>query len=58
MPELLRLMGYHVYFWLNEGIPLEPIHVHISKNIHKNATKIWIQENGTCQVANNNDKIP
>ena len=58
MPELLTLLGYKVYFWVNEGKPLEPIHVHISKNIHKNATKIWLFSDGTCEIENNRDRIP
>ena len=30
MPQLLRIGPYSIYFWSNEGDPLEPIHVHIS----------------------------
>ncbi len=30
MPQVFRLGSYWVYFWTNEGKPLEPIHVHIS----------------------------
>lgn len=58
MPQLMTLFGYKVYFWSNENNPLEPIHVHISKHPHKNATKVWIDENGICSLANNNDNIP
>lgn len=58
MPECLRLFGYHVYFFLNENDPLEPVHVHVSKTVHKNATKIWINSDGTCQLAHNKDRIP
>ena len=58
MPEIMSIIGYKIYFWLNEGKPLEPIHVHVSKQYHKNATKIWILSNGKCELENNNDRIP
>ena len=53
MPSLFRLFGYVIFFWSNEGAPLEPVHVHVAS-----ATKIWITEAGGCIVANNNSKIP
>ena len=31
MPQVFKLGSYWVYFWTNEGKPLEPIHVHISQ---------------------------
>ncbi len=31
MPQVFRIGAYLVYFWLNEGMPLEPIHVHIAE---------------------------
>ena len=34
MPQLLRIGPYSIYFWSNEGDPLEPIHVHILSLIH------------------------
>jgi hypothetical protein len=52
----MEIFGYNIYFWSNEGTPLEPVHV--SKNLHKNATKIWILKNGNVKVANNNSHIP
>ena len=58
MPSLMTLFGYKLYFWSNENNPLEPIHIHVSKNPHKNATKIWICKDGPCILDNNNDKIP
>ena len=27
MPQLLRIGPYSIYFWSNEGDPLEPIHL-------------------------------
>ena len=53
MPSLFRLFGYVIFFWSNEGAPLEPVHVP-----NASATKIWITEAGGCIVANNNSKIP
>ena len=58
MPTLMEIFGYKIYFWSNEGMPLEPIHVHISKKPHHDSTKIWILQNGKCEIANNNDNIP
>ena len=31
MPQELKIGPYSVYFWSNEGNPLEPVHVHISE---------------------------
>lgn len=58
MPKIFEVSGYKVYFWTNESNPLEPIHVHISKHPHENSTKVWILSDGSCEVENNNDKIP
>jgi hypothetical protein len=59
MPQIFRIGSYCVYFWSNEGVPLEPIHVHVSKGTPvQNATKIWITSNGKCMLGNNNSKIP
>lgn len=58
MPKFMELFGYKIYFWSNESDPIEPVHVHISKNPHRNATKVWILSNGDCLIDNNNDKIP
>lgn len=33
MPQLLRFGPYRIYFWSNEGQPLETTHVHISNGI-------------------------
>ena len=59
MPQVFRIGSYWVFFWLNEGLPLEPIHVHVSQGRpEKDATKIWITKAGKCLVCNNNSKIP
>ena len=58
MPQIFRIGAFLVYFWANEGSPLEPIHVHISKGIPTdNSTKVWITENGKCLLSNNNSLI-
>ena len=55
MPQVFKIAGYTVYFWVNENDPLEPVHVHISKGVPSpNATKIWITKNGKCLLCNNN----
>ena len=59
MPDIVqKVYGYHIYFWSNEGEPTEPIHFHVSKNPHKNATKVWVTSSGELSLANNNDRIP
>lgn len=58
MPKCFTVFGYVVYFWSNENDPLEPIHVHVAKRIHKNATKIWILSDGSAELDNNRSRIP
>lgn len=59
MPQVFKIGAYLVYFWLNEGMPLEPIHVHVAEGTPiQNGTKIWITQKGRCIVANNASKIP
>lgn len=57
MPSVMELFGYKIYFWLNEGHPLEPVHVHVSKRPHKDATKIWLLKDGSVKVANSTDEL-
>ncbi len=42
MPIVMFYRGYRIYFWSDEGKPLEPVHVHISKIPHKDAPKFWV----------------
>ena len=58
MPKIFRIGGYVVFFWSNEGHPMEPVHVHVGKSVRSNATKIWIHKDGTNSIANNNSNIP
>lgn len=58
MPQIFKIGTYVVYFWSNENMPLEPIHVHVSQNKpSKNSTKIWITKSGKCLLCNNNSQI-
>ena len=59
MPQIFRMGSYWVYFWTNENMPVEPIHVHVAEGKPtENATKIWITECGKCLLCNNNSQIP
>lgn len=59
MPQIFKIGKYTIYFWSNEGNPIEPIHVYISEGRQtSNATKIWITSNGKCLLCNNNSNIP
>jgi hypothetical protein len=58
MPQIFRIGSYVVYFWANEGNPIEPIHVHVAEGrAVPNATKIWITSKGKALLCNNNSKI-
>ena len=59
MPQVFKIGAYWVYFWSNEGDPLEPIHVHVCQgSLSAGATKVWITQAGKCYLCNNNSKIP
>ena len=59
MPQLLRIGPYILYFWSNENLPLEPVHVHITEGTASaNATKIWITRHGHCLLCHNHSRIP
>lgn len=59
MPQVFKVGSYWVYFWSNEGDPLEPCHVHLAKGkLVQNATKVWITQTGHCLLCNNNSHIP
>ncbi|MFY1026525.1 hypothetical protein CFY87_00345 [Actinobacillus seminis] len=40
MPIVLTYRGYKIYFYSNEGLPLEPVHVHIDKA--GKTAKVWL----------------
>ena len=59
MPQVFKIGSYVVYFWLNEGMPLEPIHVHIAQGTPcANGTKVWVTRKGRALLAGNTSKIP
>ena len=59
MPQVFKIGSYVVFFWIGEGEPLEPVHVHIAEGTPAaNATKVRITQSGKTLVANNNSKIP
>ena len=59
MPQVFRMGSYLVYFWSDEGVPLEPVHVHISAGVPtKDATKVWLTKQGGVLLADNASRIP
>ena len=59
MPQIFKIGSYVVYFWSNEGLPLEPIHVHVVQGVpSENSTKIWITKAGKALLCHNNSRIP
>ena len=59
MPQVFKVGPYWIFFWSNEGSPIEPVHFHIAEGgPTANATKVWITSAGKCFVANNNSGIP
>jgi len=41
MPVVLRYKGYRFFFYSNEGIPPEPLHIHIRKG--ESVAKFWLE---------------
>lgn len=59
MPQIFKIGSYLIYFWMNEGTPTEPLHVHVSEGVpSERATKIWITKSGRCLLCNNSSHIP
>lgn len=59
MPKVFKVGPYLIYFWVNEGSPPEPVHVHVTSGTPaKNDTKIWITRAGGCIVEHNNGDMP
>jgi hypothetical protein len=42
MPKLFEWNGFRFFFFSNEGIPLEPCHIHVRKG--KSIAKFWIAD--------------
>lgn len=59
MPQVFKLGGYMVYFWTNEGCPIEPLHVHFTQGTpSREDTKVWITRSGGCLLCHNKGRIP
>jgi len=59
MPQVIKIGSYVIFFWLDEGRPLEPVHVHVAEGVPKaNATKIWLTQSGKTILANRHTEIP
>ena len=59
MPQVFKVGSYWVFFWTEEGLPLEPVHVHIAEGRPtKNATKVWVTRAGHCVLCHNGSRIP
>ncbi len=59
MPSFPKILGYKVFFWSNEGKPIEPIHIHVSMGSPSpKATKLWILSTGKIELAENTGNIP
>jgi hypothetical protein len=41
MPVIYRWRGYRFFFFSNEGIPPEPMHIHVQKG--ESIAKFWMQ---------------
>ena len=41
MPSVLRYKGYNFFFYSNEGVPREPLHVHVRQA--STTAKIWLE---------------
>ena len=59
MPQIFSIGAYVIYFWSDEGKPVDPVHVHVAEGRpQRNGTKIWITKSLRCIVAHNKSKIP
>jgi hypothetical protein len=57
MPSVFKVLGFFVYFWSNEGKPLEPIHVHVSKKISPSGSKFWLYSDGSIHLESNGARL-
>ena len=59
MPRVFSIDQWVIYFWSNENVPVEPVHVHVAlKRPVEKATKLWITRAGGCVLANNDSAVP
>jgi hypothetical protein len=45
MPKVFEIEGYRGFFFSNEGVPMEPIHIHVKKG--RGEAKFWVTPNVT-----------
>ena len=58
MPQIFKIGSYVIYFWSNEGDPIEPTYIHVSEGVpQENTTKIWLTQTGRCLLCHNNSHI-
>lgn len=57
MPKIAEILGFILFFWSNEGSPIEPVHVHIAHKPNKNATKFWIYSDGSAILESNGSNL-
>jgi len=58
MPKVFDLGPYTIYFWVGEGNPLEPVHVHVTEGTPSpNDTKFWITRSGGAVLSQNKGNI-
>ena len=59
MPQVIMIGPYVIYFGMDEGKPLEPIHVHVAEGVPRaNATKVWLTQSGKAILATRRSDIP
>lgn len=58
MPKVFDIGPYTVYFWIGEGDPLEPVHVHVTEGVPSpDDTKVWITQSGGTVLCHNRGRI-
>ena len=58
MPQVIKVGAFVVFFWLDEGRPLGPVHVQVAEGLPRaNATKIWLTQSGKTILANRHSEI-
>ena len=58
MPQVIKVGAYVVFFWLDEGRPIEHVHVHVAEGVPRaNATKIWLTQSGKTILATRQTEI-
>ncbi|MDR1765709.1 MAG: DUF4160 domain-containing protein [Lachnospiraceae bacterium] len=59
MPQIFKVGSYVIFFWANENLPLEPVHVHISYRIPSEvSSKVWITKSRKGLLCHNDAHIP